>query len=145
MENDDIVHEKSCCFYSSIIYITNSGLALYYNYLVYSMLFFILVITSLIVHSNTNIYTILIDKIAIFCVVFYGGYLLFEKCKKINNANQMILVIITVSTFLATIYLYCYGYLYNKYCFNEEKCTAKLYHSLLHIISSIGHNIIVIL
>ena len=108
IKNTDLDFEpkKNSCFYSSIFFITNSILALYYNYLLYSFLFFILVITSLIIHKNTNFYTIIIDKIAIFCVVFYGGYLLFEKCKHINSTSQIILAIITVFTFLATIYLY---------------------------------------
>jgi len=145
MENDDIPQEKTCCFYSSIIYVTNSVLALYYNYLLYSILFFNLVITSLVVHSNNNIYALVIDKIAIFCIVFYGGYLFFEKCKHITRTSQIILAIIAIMTFLATIYLYYYGYLYDKYCYHPDKCIGNLYHSLLHVISSVGHNIIIIL
>lgn len=144
-ENHDTTPMKKTCFYSSIIFITNSCIALYYNYLVYSLLFFILVITSLIVHSNNNIYALVIDKIAIFAIAFYGGFIFFEKCKHITNTNQIILAIITVYTFLATIYLYYYGYLYNTYCYNEDTCIGDLYHSLLHVISSIGHTIIVIL
>jgi hypothetical protein len=137
--------QKNSCFYSSIVFITNSVIALYYNYLVYSLLFFILVITSLIVHSNTNMYTLVIDKIAIFAIAFYGGYLFFEKCKHINSTSQIILAIITVYTFLATIYLYYCGYINNTYCYHQDKCIANLYHSLLHVIASVGHNIIVIL
>ena len=145
IENNEIEQGKICCFYSSIIFITNSFIALYYNYLVYSLLFFILVITSLIVHSNVNIYALVIDKIIIFAIAFYGGYLFFEKCKHITNTKQIFLAIITVYTFLATIYLYYYGYLHNTYCYHEDRCIGNLYHSLLHVISSIGHNIIVIL
>ena len=144
-ENTDTTPIKNTCFYSSIVFITNSILALYYNYLVYSLLFFILVITSLIVHSNMNIYALVIDKIAIFCVVFYGGYVFFEKCKHITSTSQIFLVVITVYTFLATIYLYYYGYLYNTYCYHPDKDIGNLYHSLLHAIASVGHNIIVIL
>ena len=145
METDDMNPMKKTCFYSSIIFITNSILALYYNYLVYSLLFFILVITSLIVHSNMNIYALVIDKIAIFAIAFYGGYIFFEKCKHITSTSQIILAIITVYTFLATIYLYYYGYINNAYCYHEDTRIGNLYHSFLHLISSIGHNIIVIL
>lgn len=136
---------KNSCFYSSIVFITNSVLALYYNYLVYSMLFFILVITSLIVHSNNNIYALVIDKIVIFAIAFYGGYLFFEKCKHMTTTRQIILAIITVYTFLATIYLYYCGYINNTYCYHQDKCIGNLYHSLLHVIASVGHNIIIIL
>jgi len=147
LESEEIekIPHKNSCFYSSIVFITNSILALYYNYLVYSLLFFILVITSLIVHSNNNIYALVIDKIAIFAIAFYGGYLFFEKCKHITTTSQIILAIITVYTFLATIYLYYYGYMNNTYCYHEDKCIGNLYHSLLHVIASVGHNIIVIL
>ena len=145
IENDEIEQDKNSCFYSSIIFITNSFIALYYNYLVYSLLFFILVITSLIVHSNMNIYALVIDKIIIFAIAFYGAYVFFEKCKHITSTSQIILAIVTVYTFLATIYLYYYGYLNNIYCYHEDRCIGNLYHSLLHVISSIGHNIIVIL
>jgi hypothetical protein len=147
IKNTDLDFEpkKNSCFYSSIIFITNSILALYYNYLVYSLLFFILVITSLIVHSNMNIYALVIDKIAIFAIAFYGGYVFFEKCKHITSTSQIFLAIITLYTFLATIYLYYYGYINNTYCYHQDKCIANLYHSLLHIIASVGHNIIVIL
>lgn len=145
IENMDTPTIKNTCFYSSIVFITNSILALYYNYLVYSLLFFILVITSLIVHSDNNIYALGIDKIAIFCVVFYGGYLFFEKCKHITSTSQIILAIIAIMTFLTTIYLYYYGYMNNTYCYHEDRYIGNLYHSLLHIIASVGHNIIVIL
>ena len=145
IENTDTITIKNTCFYSSIVFITNSILALYYNYLVYSLLFFILVITSLIVHSNNNIYALVIDKIAIFAIAFYGGYIFFEKCKHITRTSQIILAIITVYTFLATIYLYYYGYINNAYCYHEDTRIGNLYHSFLHLISSIGHNIIVIL
>ena len=145
IEEIEQINEKSICFYSSIIFITNTVIALYYNYLVYSLLFFILVITSLIVHSNMNIYALVIDKIAIFAIAFYGGYLFFEKCKYITNTKQIFLAIVTVYTFLATIYLYYYGYVNNTYCYHEDICIANWYHSLLHLIASVGHNIIVIL
>jgi len=144
-ENIEETPRKNSCFYSSIVFITNSLIALYYNYLVYSLLFFILVITSLIVHSNMNIYALVIDKIAIFAIAFYGGYVFFEKCKHITSTSQIFLAIITVYTFLATIYLYYYGYMNNTYCYHEDICIGNLYHSLLHIIASVGHNIIIIL
>jgi hypothetical protein len=145
IEEIEETNQKNSCFYSSIVFITNSLIALYYNYLVYSLLFFILVITSLIVHSNINIYALVIDKIAIFAIAFYGGYLFFEKCKHITSTSQIILAIITLYTFLATIYLYYYGYMNNTYCYHEDRCIGNLYHSLLHLIASVGHIIIVIL
>jgi hypothetical protein len=75
MENNSL----SLCFYSSFIFLINVLIASYYKYYIYALLFFILWITSLIVHSNCNIYTNLLDKLAISLVVLYGGYIFYTK------------------------------------------------------------------
>ncbi len=84
------------------------------------------------------------DKVSIVLVVYYGGKTFFINSVNIDNFKDFICSILIISTFLYTIYLYYYGYCYNKYCFHEDKKVANLYHSLLHIVSSIGHNLIVI-
>jgi hypothetical protein len=128
----------SCCFYSSFVFLMNSGLAGIHKYYLYSALFFTLFATSLIVHSNTNNYTIAIDKIAIFSIVLYGGKMLLEKLK-----SNLCITMFTISTFLLTIYLYYYGFLHKKYCYHPDTTIANLYHSLLHLISFIGHSLII--
>jgi hypothetical protein len=137
----------SCCFYSSFVFLMNSGLAGIHKYYLYSGLFFTLFATSLIVHSNTNNYTLLIDKIAIFAIVFYGGGLFALKCRTKNpcfcNLCITMMTMITISTFLLTIYLYYYGFLHKKYCYHPDNTIANLYHSLLHLISFIGHSLII--
>lgn len=129
----------SCCFYSSFVFLMNSGLAGIHKYYLYSGLFFALFATSLIVHSNTNNYTLLIDKIAIFAIVFYGGKMLIEKYR----TNNPYITMTIISTFLLTIYLYYYGYLHNKYCYHPDEPIANLYHSFLHLVSFIGHVLII--
>jgi hypothetical protein len=135
----------TCCFYSGFVFLMNSGLAGIHNYYLYSGLFFTLFTTSLIVHSNTNPYTIAIDKIAIFAIVFYGGKMFIEKClaKKNHCFFDVYRMIFIISTFLSTIYLYYYGYLYNRYCYHPETTIANIYHSLLHLFSFIGHSLII--
>jgi len=132
---------NNCCFYSSLIFINNIILAYKYKYYIYSILFTFLVITSLIYHSYSNIYTNILDKISIILVVLYGAYQFYNKCK-LNN-NKLLYKILVIITFLSTIYFYFYGYTCNKYCFDITK--GNLYHSLLHIISSIGHNLNVLI
>lgn len=86
-------------------------------------------------------YTNLIDKLAILPVVIYGGYLLFQKmCMK--HATICFLIILT---FLLVIYLYIYGYMHRLYCFSEDKSVGDAYHSILHLLSSVGHHLIIIL
>jgi hypothetical protein len=144
MENTKL----SLLFYSSFIFLINVFVSTYYKYYIYAILFFILFVTSLIVHSNCNIYTNLIDKFAIALVVLYGGYIFFnkivEKYETINSI-KLPLIIVIFCTFLATIYLYCYGYFCNNYCFCEDSENACKWHSLMHFIGSFGHICIVLL
>jgi hypothetical protein len=59
---------------SSFIFTTNIITAyLYKEYYIYSILFSALTATSLLYHSNNNIYTNIIDKCAICAVVLWGG------------------------------------------------------------------------
>lgn len=135
----------NCCFYSSFVFLVNSIVAFYFEYMFYSFIFFVLVITSLIVHSTHYIYAIIIDKMAILLIVFYGGYLFYTKCLRPIDIKQIIYIISIVSTFLITIYLYYFGYSKNQYCFCEDKRIANLYHSFLHFVSSLGHILIVLM
>jgi membrane protein DedA with SNARE-associated domain len=77
---------------------------------------------------------------AVFSIVLYGGYLFYKKTIQVSDQPNLILSAIIVATFLATICLY-----YGGYCFHEDKNEADWYHSLMHILSSIGHHFIIIL
>jgi hypothetical protein len=146
MEVKQSIPKYNCCFYSSTIFLVNSIAAFYFDYYLYSLFFFMLVITSLVVHSNNNnnnIYTNIIDKISILFIVFYGGYLFYKKCLLLIDIKRVGLMITIVSTFLITIYLYLFGYINRQYCFCSDISLANQYHSLLHMISSIGHNLII--
>jgi hypothetical protein len=96
-------------------------------------------------HSTGNIYAIIIDKVAILMVVLYGGYLFYTKCLRPIDYKQIIYMISIVSTFLITIYLYYFGYLQNQYCFCKDKQIANMYHSFLHLISSLGHVLVILM
>jgi len=134
----------SCCFYSSFLFLMNSGLACIHKYYLYSSLFMVLFASSILFHYNTNIYTMLIDKISIFFIVIYGGYVFIQKCIIYDhNFPKFIIILFIVSTFLITIYLYYYGFLHKKYCYHLDTTIANLYHSFLHLISFIGHSLII--
>jgi len=126
---------------SSLFFITNMVTAFYNEYYLYSFLFFILTTTSVIVHYNDNIYTNIVDKIAVSSIVLYGGYML---CNKINT-NKWMNYFAIIITFLLCIYLYIYGFIVKKYCFCDEKCVAQKYHFIMHVVSSIGHHFIIYL
>ena len=142
----NICSEYNSCFYSSFIFLTNVIVAYYYKYYLYARLFFLLTITSLLYHSTPSIYGNINDKIVIALIVLYGGYLFFEKYKsQAPSIRYWVISFSIISTFLATVYLYSYGYISNQYCFYEDRNIANIYHSLLHIISSIGHILVMIM
>jgi hypothetical protein len=146
----------SICVYSSLIFLTNIFLALYYNHYFYAFLFLCLTVTSLVHHSYNTDYTSIIDKISVYAVIFYGGYIFYNKYVKdikdiketkdiINTKDikDIIKPIIIVGTFLSVVFLYGYGYLTDNYSFHPSEPVSQMYHSLLHIISSIGHHFII--
>jgi hypothetical protein len=126
---------------SSLFFVTNSVTAYFNGYYFYSLLFCILTTTSIIVHYNDNIYTNIVDKIAVISIVLYGAQLLYNKI----NINKWMNCMIIVTTFILCVYLYIYGFIVNKFCFCDDKCIAQKYHFIMHIISSIGHHFIIFL
>jgi hypothetical protein len=133
--------ECSICVYSSLIFLTNIFLALYYDHYFYAFLFLCLTITSIVHHSYNTVYTSIIDKMSVYAVIFYGGYIFYTKY--IINTKDIIKPIFIVSTFLSVVFLYGYGYLTDNYSFHPNQDVSQMYHSLLHIISSIGHHFII--
>ena len=143
----------SYCVYSSYIFLANCFLAFYFEDYIYSLLFLCLAITSIIHHSSYNIYTSIIDKISVYCVIFYGGYVFYNKYKKNieeNNDNkenisifEYIKYFIVIITFLLVIFLYFYGYVTNNYTFHPDDRTAQIYHCIMHFIASFGHAVII--
>lgn len=141
--SEDIQNTKcSLCVYSSFIFLTNVILALYYNHYFYAFLFLCLTITSVIHHTYNTFYTSIIDKIFVYSIIFYGGYIFYNKYKDNNDIKSGLIIIIT---FLLVVFLYAYGYLTDDYSFHPNPDVCQIYHSWLHFISSIGHHFIILL
>uniref|UniRef100_A0A6C0I9Q1 Uncharacterized protein n=1 Tax=viral metagenome TaxID=1070528 RepID=A0A6C0I9Q1_9ZZZZ len=130
--------EPNPMFYSSFLFLTNVLIAYNYNYYTYSALFAILFITSIVVHSYDIFLTNIIDKISVIAVTLYGGYIF------INKNITLLKNLAIISTFLTVVYVYTYGYYTNNYCFHEDKDTRQLYHPFMHVISSLGHHLIML-
>lgn len=150
----DFTNESGCnsCFYSSFVFISNVLVALYYGYYLYAALFFALIISSAFHHLYYTKLTNAIDKVIIYCIVFYGGYLFYNKLKEYSGDSknsitikEYILSFFIIFTFLFTIFLYYYGYLYSCLCFSDDKTHSNLFHSFMHCVSSFGHCCIAIL
>jgi hypothetical protein len=75
-------------------------------------------------------------------VGFLGGNLFLSKFSPETNMFHQLTII---CTFVSTIYLYCYGYYYAKYCYDNDVETSHRYHAFLHIFASFGHHLILLL
>jgi len=155
----------NCCQLSSFIFIINIILGIYCNYYLYSFLFFILLITSLIHHSNYTDFTYILDKTLCFYIVLYGTLLFYQKGREhfqsieINNNTHIynnivinflfncktILFLSIIILFLTVIYLYYYGYYYKKYVFDSDITTSFKSHSFIHYISAFAHSLIMLI
>ena len=136
---------NNSCFYSSFVFLSNIIIAYHFKYYIFSFLFLLLLITSLIFYSYTNIYTNLLDKIPILLLFVCLLNMLYNKCKKINNNFKICLSMLIVFSFLVTNYLFYYGYLAKEYCYHKDKKVADLWHSLVHVNTSIGFNLLFLL
>jgi len=126
--------------YSCFLFLTNSILAEYYNYKTYSLLFLFLFITSIIYRVFRSNLTFIFDKCAIFSVIVYGGYVFYLNFTKMS----FIRIALILSSFLYTFFLFYYGYYKKEYCYNKDPEIGLMYHSLLHLISSVGHHLIML-
>jgi hypothetical protein len=129
-------------FWSSLVFVTNMFVAFWRKYYLYSLFFACLTISSLVVHSHNTIVTNSIDKVCIASIVVYGGYLFYKKLSKINIYNS-IHYMMCVLTFLFTIWVYIYGFLTCQYCFCGNSEWENIWHSIMHIVASIGHHFII--
>jgi len=82
-----------------------------------------------------NIYTEMIDKVAVLLVIFYGFHLVYKKFSKDN----IYIIVPIVITFLSTIYIHYYAKV------KVDLITSRKYHFILHVLSSVGHNLIIYL
>lgn len=145
---------NNICQISPLVFLINIILGFYCNYILYSILFICLFITSIIYHTYYTDFTYIIDKVSILYVVLYGTMLFYQKINDTNKYTNLNFIsrfiyifmsIMIVFTFISVIYLYYYGYCYNIYCFNDNIDIAYMYHSLMHFISCVSHVLIMTL
>jgi len=136
------------CFYSNFIFLTNVVIAIYYKYYAYAAVFMFLTMSSLYHHSHYTEVTRIVDKVAVYLVAFYGGYLFYSKLRNHTEpmtTKQMTLSFLILFTFLSTIVLYYYGYMTNSFCYCEDSSTAEYFHAFMHCVGSVGHLCIAVL
>ena len=111
--------------YTSLFFLTNIYYLLDVNDIIYLKSFIMLTLTSVIYHYTKLRYLGYIDKVAVYNIIFQGGIRLLK-----NYSKSKLITICVIFNFLSVIYLYVYGYMYNKYSFDKEY--NEFYHGILH-------------
>lgn len=117
-------------FYSSFLFIFNIIFCLLYQKYAYCYYFFLLFYTSIIYHYYSNIYTYFIDQLSVLLIILYGTKSFIDKYKN----NFIIYNSLIILCFILTICIYIYN------SFNNN---CDIYHIYIHIITTIGHSLII--
>jgi hypothetical protein len=123
---------------SSLLFSTNVIGNFYLENYIYAMFFLLLLITSCIHHYTNTDESFIIDQIALYAVILYGGYFFMHK----KDYSLLVYSIIIIS-FLACAFLYFGGKMTDHLCFHPDKNCADNFHILMHICASLGHHFIV--
>jgi len=125
-----MLRDKGTCFYSSFVFFINVIFCFSRLEFVYGFLFLTLFATSISFYTYNDLIPFLLDQLSVFMIVIYGICFFLSKKKRWPYLG------VVLCTFLATVFLYVYGYYTQSYCYGyyEEE-----WHSFLHILSSIGH------
>ena len=125
-KNDKIIIRENTI--SSTVFLTNIIHLFYKHDNIYMYSFICLFLISVMYHQTHNNKLRIIDKIVMYNVVLQGGNRLYK-----NTVD--IYTYITISFFLTTVYIYyiCNRNIYEKYHL----------HSVIHILGSLGHHLII--
>jgi len=63
------------------------------------------------------------------------------KSKQKTGITLFVLLFLPLA-FIFEVYLFYYGYINCKYCYDANKTTSSMYHSLLHVVASISFNLL---
>ena len=120
---------------TSQLFLTNCYHALLKETYFYSVAFFSLAVTSYFQHTLHTDVTYWIDQAALWTVISTGGYYLFTHLSLVNY-------FIPVICFVYSGILYKYGKMNQCFCFDSNEEIALVSHTLLHLVSSLGHHMI---
>ena len=143
MSKEHVYGLNNICVFTSLFFITNIIISYNYENYIYVFLFSCLLITSIIFHYTHNRIMYIIDKVFVYLVVIYGGYLVLNKSICDCNNREYFCIFVISIMFLACLSLYMNGM--TSIRFEVFGIYGNHYHALIHVLASIGHNLIVIL
>jgi hypothetical protein len=124
-------------YLTSLLFITNAAYAFSKGLTIYGIAFISLTTTSVLFHTSDTKEPILFwyDQAMVWLVVG-TGFLYFLH---VPLANQLA----ALCTFVIITILFAGGYCTETLCFSPSQETQILCHGLVHIMSSIGHHVVI--
>jgi len=143
----ELIQNRHELIYTGLLFATNFITARTKGYNIYSTWFFLLTVTSILFHGMFPDSYIMntIDKIPIAGIIITGKILFYEKIMKCTSHMYILYVLFVISCYIIVIFIFYYGYLSHQFCFDKNEKIANTYHSLVHLISSVGHHFIILL
>lgn len=138
--------ESNVCHYSSFLFLLNSLNAWMHGHPLYASAWAGLTTSSILYHSyprsSLRMYVYLADQLFIVCVAGCGGEIVYRKMHHLSTVYDILCAKCILWTFFIAIGLYFYGYATQRYCHDPDIELANLYHATLHLVSSVGHHLV---
>jgi hypothetical protein len=143
----ELIQNRHELIYTGLLFGTNFITARIKGYNTYSTWFFLLTVTTILFHGMFPDSYIMnfFDKIPIAGIIITGKILFYEKIMKCTSHMYILYVLFVISCYFVVIFIFYYGYLSHRFCFDKNEKIANTYHSLVHLISSVGHHFIIFL
>lgn len=129
-------------FFSSFLFMSNIILSYIFNNTIYIILFLGLFITSVIVHFTQNFFFYIFDKCFISLIIVYGFVVFIKKVNYVNTFNTFLYALFIIFCFYSCIYIYL-KHSHKK--INILHRDGNYYHILVHLFTSLGHNLILLM
>lgn len=120
---------------SSFLFLLNIGFLMTKNDSVYLYSFILLLITSVLHHQiKNNEFLRLIDKAAVYNVVYQGGVRFF-----MSDERNILIDVFVIANFIIDIILHPIGRIVKRFCGDENVKNAEFYHAIMHVSAVLGH------
>lgn len=120
---------------SAFLFLLNIGYLMTKNDSVYLYSFILLFITSVLHHQKkNNVFLRLIDKTAVYNVIYQGGIRFI-----MSSERNSLIDICILCNFILDIILHPIGNKLKMFCGDENVKNAEFYHAIMHACASFGH------
>lgn len=131
----------NCCFFSSFIFITNVLTGIYYEQSLYTLFHFFLLSTCISYHAKYTRITYFLDQMGCVSASFHGFYLAVSAfLVSLSSWYGVLLSFLYYQCALYVVVSYYWGKRVRKFSHHPDPRIGNYYHSLLHVVSSVGNH-----